>query len=255
MRRHNYYPTANQSNLVTENCTDNVVLRFRIDVKNQNPRIIRRTKEMIEHIPDGYQQILNDYGMEVVIFDSHIKDVPEYRAYLNRKHINPNNVENYDVRYLPLSRKALIKHGYNRKKIASINPDMHEVAHGIVRAVGQILRAPSRFGSNSKMNNSQVFTDLHGFYIKTNPQRYQKQTRNWDREEFWVESFIGNHHSNHSRKLLQSKFPLVYEYFKNLDEIINERFKCVESHQPLTYCNRSARLRWENNLRILKNRI
>lgn len=197
--------------------TDKIKPRYELRVKKRKERKIEEIINNLEHVPDKIQQICNDYGGKVIIFDGRITELEHMKHYKGQKPKGWElSWEHAPGTYYNKFKEVMIKQSYDEY---GTNLELHEYGHMVDYALGKLME-------EGRLSDIKEFIEIHEKYsnqkflgIFNTMKPYEKNFRN----EFFAESFAKYYYSKKTRKKLKKEYPEVYKFFKSLEgKIIKE---------------------------------
>jgi hypothetical protein len=201
--------------------TDKIKPRYELKVQTRKEKRIEKIISNLEHVPDQVQQLCNDHGGKVIIFDNNIADL-EHMRYL--KYQKPRGwyrgeweavVGAYNIR----NKEVMIKQKYYKAQASSVNAELHEYGHMVDYIFGETISEEIK--GTKRLSNTKRFIKIHEKYANKKVlgifdvlEPYFKYLR----DEFFAERFAEFYYSKKTRKSLERKFPEAHEYFKLLEE-------------------------------------
>lgn len=196
---------------VRRNCSDKVVFKYDLRVKNPNSKEVSWIKSMLENIPDKYQEILNKEGLNVVICNQ-VDDQPEIKQYKRirvlkyGKKIPKYRIAVYLDKLSPMifiSENSIYPH-----------PDAgaHEVGHAFARAMRDIDFSPE---FRNIYNQKKRARPINEFFASSFAKYYKEDsTKGYNTDTY-------NYFSNLERKIIEGESYIGEKAIRaNYEEVI-----------------------------------
>ena len=201
--------------------TNKIKPRYELKVNARKEHRIDEIINNLEHVPDQMQQLCNDCGGKVIIFDSNIADLENmrYLKYQKPRGWYYGEWESVIGAYNIINKEVMIKQEYYKAQTSSVNAELHEYGHMVDYIFGENISEEIK--GTKRLSNTKKFTKIHRKYTNKKflgifdiEEPYFKYLR----DEFFAERFAEFYYSKRTRKSLERKFPEAYEYFKSLEE-------------------------------------
>ena len=203
--------------------TDKIKPGYELKVNKRKEKSIEKIISNLEHVPDQMQQICNDHGGKVIIFDSNVVNLKNmrYLKYQKPRGWYRGEWEDVIAVYDTINKEVMIKQEYYKVQTSSVNAELHEYGHMVDYIFGETISEEIK--GTKKLSNTQKFRKIHEKYANKKVlgifdvlEPYFKYLS----DEFFAERFAEFYYSKRTRKMLEQKFPEAYEYFKSLEESI-----------------------------------
>ncbi|MEK6940866.1 MAG: hypothetical protein AABW49_03125 [Nanoarchaeota archaeon] len=168
--------------------------------------------DVLERVPDEYQDLTNAYRGEVVLFKGLLTENKELRQ-LRGKNVPgiypPVPYDSLNGLYDPKTKKAFVSNRFQSQPEAKGSTPLHEYGHLVDDALGHIF-----FGEKKLLSNTIFFDEVY--------QKYKNQLPPglYNRHEFFAEMFSRFYFTTESRDTLKVICSEAFSYFENLERSV-----------------------------------
>ncbi len=203
--------------MVREFCTRFETANYRVEAAGSDLQSVKSIVNRLEHVPDPFQKIVNDYKATVVIYDGDVLDhVSSFEA--------TDDLRNVSGVYVPSVNGIFINHQGHRPDDKSVCLELHEYGHAVDQALASLPGTPYTNETGYYVSGLDEFKRIHETATKRTSwfTLFVMTDHEKDRREFFAECFARFYYSDQSRESMKKYIPECYEFFRKMEKYFLE---------------------------------